>query len=69
MAKKRRALSPEELEWEATREERTRYLYGRLNRTWAEVKAREDAKERTQGSESTPAAIRWRVLRRLRRFR
>ena len=69
MAKKRQALSPEELEWEATREERTRYIYRRLNEEWRDTKARLEAQERAKSETSAGGATRWRVLRRLRRFR
>jgi hypothetical protein len=43
MPKKKRTLTPEEVEWEATRDERTRYIYGRLNRRWAELTAEQEA--------------------------
>jgi hypothetical protein len=43
MPKKKRTLTPEEAEWEATRDERTRYIYGRLNRRWAELTAEQEA--------------------------
>ena len=67
MAKKKPALSAEEAAWEAAREERRRYLYRRGNEAWEEIKAREEAQEQRAGE--TSAEGRWRILRRLKRFR
>jgi hypothetical protein len=38
----KRTKSPEEIEWEATREERDRLLYGRLNEIVRRARERED---------------------------
>ena len=64
MAKKK-PMSPERAEWEATRAERERYLYGRANDMWRETKAREESKR--EATEGTGRHLR--ILRRLRRFR
>ena len=69
MVKRKRALSPEEAEWEATREERTRYIYQRLNDDWRERKARLEASEGSESEARGRAESRLRILRRLRRFR
>ena len=65
MAKKEPEMSPERAQWEATREERERYLYRRANKMWEETKARESA----EGEARARAESRWRILRRLKRFR
>ena len=67
MAKKKPALSAEEAAWEAARDERRRYLYRQGNEAWEEIKAREEGLGRTAGE--TRAEGRWRILRRLKRFR
>ena len=67
MAKKKPTLSPEEAAWEAAREERRQYLYRQGNEAWEEIKTREEARERRE-RETRPEG-RWRILRRLRRFR
>jgi hypothetical protein len=38
----KRTKTPEELEWEATREERERWMYRLLNERWREMAAREE---------------------------
>jgi hypothetical protein len=38
---KTRPMSPEEAEYEATREERDRWMFAQANRNWARIKARE----------------------------
>jgi hypothetical protein len=42
MAKRTRTKSPEELEWEATRDERDRLLYGRLNELVRRARERDE---------------------------
>ena len=65
MAKKEPEMSPERAQWEATREERERYLYRRANQIWEETKARESSEDTARARSET----RWRILRRLKRFR
>jgi hypothetical protein len=65
MAKKEPEMSPERAQWEATREERERYLYRRANQMWEETKERESGEATARARVET----RWRILRRLKRFR
>jgi hypothetical protein len=65
MARRRETLTPEEAEWEATREERTRWLYRKLNERWAETKAAEEARERAEREAAERATRRKRIIRRL----
>jgi len=54
----KRKMTPEELEWESTREERERWMYRHMNKRWRETVARE---EREKTSPSRRRLFPWRI--------